>query len=91
MADGRKRYSFAFIFPMQSGHLNPSLPIARALVSQGHAVHYLCREQMREAIEDTGARYHNDYEVQLELYQNRKPSLSFGIDNVFASFCFISS
>ena len=28
---------------MASGHLNPSLPMARLLLQQGHQVHYLCR------------------------------------------------
>ena len=27
---------FAFVFPMASGHINPSLPIARALGRLGH-------------------------------------------------------
>ena len=58
--------SFAFIFPLASGHINPSLAIARSLVLQGHDVHYLCREQMREAIEDTGAMFHSDIETQPE-------------------------
>ena len=67
--------SFAFIFPLASGHINPSLAIARSLVQQGHDVHYLCREQMREAIEDTGAVFHSDIETQPELYAGRDPSM----------------
>ena len=67
--------SFAFIFPLASGHINPSLAIARSLVQQGHDVHYLCREQMREAIEDTGAVFHSGIETQPELYAGRDPSM----------------
>lgn len=67
--------SFAFVFPMASGHINPSLAIARSLVSLGHEVHYLCREQMREAIEDTGASFHSDIQMQHELYEGRDPAM----------------
>jgi len=66
---------FAFVFPMASGHINPSLPMARALVGLGHRVHYLCREQMREAIEDTGAVFHSDVEAEKELYATREPDI----------------
>eukprot|EP00928_Gymnodinium_smaydae_P056106 TRINITY_DN39534_c0_g1_i1.p1 TRINITY_DN39534_c0_g1~~TRINITY_DN39534_c0_g1_i1.p1 ORF type:complete len:559 (+),score=51.65 TRINITY_DN39534_c0_g1_i1:99-1775(+) len=65
--------SFAFIFPMASGHVNPSLPIARTLTEKGHRVHYLCREQMREAIVDTGAMFHSDIVELEELYDGREP------------------
>eukprot|EP00929_Paragymnodinium_shiwhaense_P086714 TRINITY_DN47170_c0_g1_i1.p1 TRINITY_DN47170_c0_g1~~TRINITY_DN47170_c0_g1_i1.p1 ORF type:complete len:483 (-),score=73.80 TRINITY_DN47170_c0_g1_i1:155-1603(-) len=47
----------AFFFPAASGHINPSLPIARALASQGWLVEYLSIPQFKEAIEDTGAAY----------------------------------
>ena len=67
--------SFAFVFPMASGHINPSLAIARSLVRDGHEVHYLCREQMRDAIEDTGALFHSDIEEQPELYEGRDPGM----------------
>lgn len=66
---------FGFIFPMASGHINPSLPIARALVEKGHEVHYLCREQMREAIEDTGAFFHSEISEMPELYEGRNPDI----------------
>eukprot|EP00927_Polykrikos_kofoidii_P077222 TRINITY_DN74189_c0_g1_i1.p1 TRINITY_DN74189_c0_g1~~TRINITY_DN74189_c0_g1_i1.p1 ORF type:complete len:503 (-),score=75.92 TRINITY_DN74189_c0_g1_i1:128-1579(-) len=46
-----------FVFPSASGHVNPSLPLARGLVSLGWAVEYLCKEQFKEAIEDTGATF----------------------------------
>jgi len=66
---------FAFVFPMASGHINPSLPVARSLVEAGHEVHYLCRPQMREAIEDTGATFHSDVEHEPELYEGREVDL----------------
>jgi len=66
---------FAFIFPMASGHINPSLPLARMLVHLGHEVHYLCREQMRTAIEDTGAKFHAEIEQKPELYKDREADL----------------
>ena len=66
---------FGFIFPMASGHINPSLPIARMLVEKGHGVHYLCREQMREAIEDTGACFHCEVSEMPELYEGRNPDM----------------
>lgn len=66
---------FAFVFGMASGHINPSLPLARQLVSQGHKVHYLAREQMRAAIEDTGATFWNELEEETELYDGREGDL----------------
>jgi len=66
---------FAFVFPMASGHINPSLPIARVLVELGHEVHYLCREQMREAIEDTGAEFHSEIQLKPELFGGREADL----------------
>eukprot|EP00435_Cladocopium_sp_Y103_P061493 s571_g23.t1 len=70
-----RTFSQCVIFPLASGHINPSLAIARSLVQEGHDVHYLCREQMREAIEDTGAVFHSDIETQPELYAGRDPSM----------------
>ncbi|CAE7208901.1 ydhE, partial [Symbiodinium pilosum] len=72
MAGVNTKRKFGFIFPMASGHLNPSLPVARALVEEGHEVNYLCREQMKEAIEDTGATYHSEVDELRELYEGRQ-------------------
>eukprot|EP00931_Biecheleriopsis_adriatica_P065795 TRINITY_DN40269_c0_g1_i1.p1 TRINITY_DN40269_c0_g1~~TRINITY_DN40269_c0_g1_i1.p1 ORF type:complete len:546 (-),score=92.00 TRINITY_DN40269_c0_g1_i1:1-1638(-) len=66
--------SFGFIFPRPAGHINPSLPIARCLVKRGHQVHYLTREQHREAVEDSGATFHNEIEELTELHEGRTPS-----------------
>lgn len=60
-----------FVFPMASGHVNPALPIARSLVKQGHEVHFVCYEQMRPAIEATGATYHSEKELEPEFFNGR--------------------
>eukprot|EP00933_Yihiella_yeosuensis_P080524 TRINITY_DN9396_c0_g1_i2.p1 TRINITY_DN9396_c0_g1~~TRINITY_DN9396_c0_g1_i2.p1 ORF type:complete len:560 (-),score=108.75 TRINITY_DN9396_c0_g1_i2:518-2134(-) len=59
-----------FVFPLASGHVNPSLPVARLLRKQGHDVHYVCYEQMREAIEDTGATFHSEADILTEFFEN---------------------
>ena len=40
-----------------AGHVNPGLPIARALVGRGHQVAWYTGQHFRAAIEATGARY----------------------------------
>jgi UDP:flavonoid glycosyltransferase YjiC (YdhE family) len=40
-----------------TGHVNPGLPIARALVRRGHEVRWYTGRKFRAAIEATGARY----------------------------------
>lgn len=40
-----------------TGHVNPGLPIARALVERGHEVWWYTGRRFRGAIEATGARY----------------------------------
>jgi len=77
---------FAFVFPMASGHINPSLPIARALVKQGHEVHYQCREQMREAIEDTGSVFHDEIVNLPEMYVGREPDVMGAMGSVATEF-----
>eukprot|EP00656_Telonema_subtile_P053662 TRINITY_DN7829_c0_g2_i1.p1 TRINITY_DN7829_c0_g2~~TRINITY_DN7829_c0_g2_i1.p1 ORF type:complete len:498 (+),score=80.62 TRINITY_DN7829_c0_g2_i1:242-1735(+) len=52
-----------FLFPSASGHLNPSLPLARELVSLGWEVEYLAIPQFKEAIEDTGALFQDRNQV----------------------------
>ena len=49
--------TIAFTFSAGSGHVNPSLPIARRLVELGYNVMYMCGEQLRVPIEATGATY----------------------------------
>mmetsp|Transcript_95355 Transcript_95355/g.278811 ORF Transcript_95355/g.278811 Transcript_95355/m.278811 type:complete len:532 (-) Transcript_95355:222-1817(-) len=71
--DGTMSRTFAFVFPMMPGNLNPSLPIARHLCKQGHSVHYLCFKQFQDAICDTGAVFHDATTVESELYATRTP------------------
>ena len=40
-----------------SGHVNPTLPLAEALVNRGHRIDYICSEQFRQKIESTGAEF----------------------------------
>src|SRR5262245_22258209 len=40
-----------------TGHVNPGLPIARALVERGHEVQWYTGRKFRAAVEATGARY----------------------------------
>ena len=39
-----------FSFPPFIGHLNPSLPIAKALVERGHEVHFISTTEVKEKI-----------------------------------------
>ena len=47
---------FAFAFGMASGHINPSLPVARALVKLGH-----------EAGGSSGSPAHGEFDVYLMM------------------------
>jgi len=47
---------FFFSIPAH-GHVNPTLPLVRELVSRGHAVRYYEAEAFRSAIESTGASF----------------------------------
>ena len=40
-----------------SGHTNPTLPLAKALVGRGHSVTYINAEAFREPVEKTGAKF----------------------------------
>merc|ERR1719382_623294 len=92
----RAQHTFVFVFPLAAGHVNPSLPVARALVQQGHAVHYLSHEQFREAIEDTGAVWHSTLGYQAELFTNPQQGVmesvvavlnEFGLELNMVNFC----
>eukprot|EP00931_Biecheleriopsis_adriatica_P072733 TRINITY_DN47149_c0_g1_i1.p1 TRINITY_DN47149_c0_g1~~TRINITY_DN47149_c0_g1_i1.p1 ORF type:complete len:483 (-),score=102.59 TRINITY_DN47149_c0_g1_i1:320-1768(-) len=58
----------AFACSAHVGHLNPSLPLVKALVELGHEIHYLCFESARPKIEKAGAIFHDVVEIQKELY-----------------------
>lgn len=53
------------------GHLNPTLPVVKALVESGHEVHFLCLEMARKKIEEVGGIFHNTMDIQSELYSSR--------------------
>jgi UDP:flavonoid glycosyltransferase YjiC (YdhE family) len=40
-----------------AGHVNPGLPIARALVERGHEVRWYTGQRFRKSVESTGARH----------------------------------
>lgn len=59
--------------PALSGHINPTLGVARLLVKSGCRVEFMCTsESLRTPIEDTGARFHLAADWQPELYQGRQ-------------------
>jgi len=63
-----------FVFPSASGHINPSLPLARGLITRGWDVKFLSIPGFQKAIEDTGA-----------VFVDRDSVCSqFGIDDVTA-------
>jgi len=51
--------SVVFVFPSAAGHVNPSLPLCRFLVSHGWNVEYLGIAEFKSAIESTGATFHD--------------------------------
>jgi MGT family glycosyltransferase len=50
--------TFAFFNLPARGHLNPTLPVVKQLVSEGATVHYFVGEEYRELIERAGSRFH---------------------------------
>lgn len=48
-----------FVFPSAAGHVNPSLPLCQRLVSLGWKVEYLGIDTFKDAIEKTGATFHD--------------------------------
>ncbi len=50
-------YRFVICAQPFAGHINPALPIARALVERGHDVRLLTGSTYRERVEATGARH----------------------------------
>eukprot|EP00438_Fugacium_kawagutii_P010905 Skav211516 [mRNA] locus=scaffold352:218712:220423:+ [translate_table: standard] len=75
MAKGDSPLRFAFCFPMATGHINPSLPIARSLVNLGHEVHYMSRKEMEPLIQQTGASFTDVATQQTELYEGRETDI----------------
>ena len=55
-----------------SGHVNPTLLLARKLVERGHSVSYILTNQWKEKIEETGAAF-----IPLSLLLLTEPSIPF--------------
>ena len=64
----RRPTTVAFVFSIASGHINPSLPVARALVAMGVEVHYLVPEMMETPVKATGAMFHSQEDWQPEYF-----------------------
>jgi len=60
-----------------SGHVNPTLPLAKALIDRGHRVDYICSEQFRKIIEKTGANFKPYISFPENPTENEKKKLSF--------------
>ena len=60
-----------------SGHVNPTLPLAEALVNRGHRIDYICSEQFRQKIENTGAEFIPYRTFPEHPTENEKKRLSF--------------
>ena len=66
----------AFVFPGASGHVNPSLPIARALVQLGWRVDYVCSGAFQSAIAETGATFYDVDAVSAKIPNVREMILN---------------
>ena len=51
--------TIAFVFPGLADHVDPTLPVCRGLVQMGWQVEYICDTNFRDAIEETGAIFHD--------------------------------
>lgn len=60
-----------------SGHVNPTLPLAEALVNRGHRIDYICSEQFRQKIENTGVEFIPYRTFPEHPTENEKKRLSF--------------
>eukprot|EP00873_Tetraselmis_striata_P002025 jgi/Tetstr1/422289/TSEL_013133.t1 len=66
---GKLRPVVAFVFPIASGHINPSFALARRLAEEhGVAVHYLTANEFEAPIISTGATFHDFRDWQGELW-----------------------
>lgn len=55
------------MFPSAAGHVNPSLPLCKELVTLGWRVEYLGVAPFKSAIENTGATFHDRDHICAEL------------------------
>jgi UDP-N-acetylglucosamine:LPS N-acetylglucosamine transferase len=58
--------SALFVFPSASGHVNPSLPVAKSLISKGWSVAFLATPDYKDAIAATGSTFIDRDEVCAE-------------------------
>ena len=68
-----------------SGHINPTLVLARELVNRGHEVSYILNNEWKDKIEEAGAKFipylgHEDFEIK---FKNGHPSNFFKAINVW--------
>lgn len=76
-----------FVFPGASGHVNPSLPLARGLVKLGWQVEYVAGAAFKAAIQNTGAQYvDRDVVFQEVLREHGVDSTSLLIQATFAEY-----
>ena len=55
--DAPRRHRFLFATVPAAGHVNPAVPVARALVSRGHEVRWLTGSAFAELVGSTGAQF----------------------------------
>lgn len=64
---------FLFCASGSTGHVNPTLPIVRALVDLGHEVLYVSFEEMRGKVEAAGAEFFSFVDIEPECYHGQAP------------------
>ena len=69
-----------------SGHVNPTLPLTRELVQQGHQVTYVNAEEFREKIEKTGAEFvpYPDFPVDIDAQKKKTTCFQAAYDTCMA-------
>eukprot|EP00833_Pecoramyces_ruminatium_P017834 jgi/Orpsp1_1/1191866/evm.model.d7180000089039.1 len=60
-----------------SGHVNPTLPLAKTLKTRGHKIDYVCSEEFRVKIENTGVNFIPYISFPETPTENEKKKLSF--------------
>ena len=60
--------TIAFVFPGRIDHVEPTLPLCRGLVKRELQVEYVCDAAFRDAIQETGAIFHDASWHLMDLY-----------------------
>lgn len=60
--------TIAFVFPGRIDHVEPTLPLCRGLVKRELQVDYVCDAAFRDAIQETGAIFHDASWPLMDLY-----------------------